>query len=89
MKKAVELFPLIYTTSSEWEDQILSFIQRNELDVNEKYLIIIIEIHSFIQIIAPYIPTSKPQLEPGIYEEVLKTYLKSNKYDVCMEKNKN
>jgi hypothetical protein len=48
MKKAVELFPLIYTTSSEWEDQILSFIQRNELDVNEKYLIIIIEIHSFI-----------------------------------------
>ncbi len=33
MKQAVELFPLVYTTSNEWEDQILSFIQRDELDV--------------------------------------------------------
>ncbi|CAF3876112.1 unnamed protein product [Rotaria magnacalcarata] len=32
-EKAVELFPRVYTTSKEWEEQILTFIQRNELDL--------------------------------------------------------
>ena len=35
-EKAVGLFPRVYTTAKEWEDQILAFIQRNELDVNKK-----------------------------------------------------
>ena len=35
-EKAVKLFPRVYTTSQEWEEQILSFIQRNELDVNKR-----------------------------------------------------
>ncbi len=35
-EKAVILFPRVYTTPQEWEEQILSFIQRNQLDVSEK-----------------------------------------------------
>ncbi|CAF4220284.1 unnamed protein product, partial [Rotaria sp. Silwood2] len=31
-EKAVKLFPSVYTTSQEWAEQILIFIQRNELD---------------------------------------------------------
>jgi hypothetical protein len=32
----VKLFPRVYTTPKEWEEQILFFIQRNELDVSKK-----------------------------------------------------
>ncbi len=35
-EKAVKLFPLVYTTSAEWQEQILSFIQRDQLDVSSK-----------------------------------------------------
>jgi hypothetical protein len=37
--KAVKLFSNVYKTSQEWEDQVLAFIQRNELDVSEHILI--------------------------------------------------
>jgi tetratricopeptide (TPR) repeat protein len=43
-REAVKLFPNIYKTSNDWEDQILSFIQRHELDVN--IILMIIRIHS-------------------------------------------
>ena len=33
-EKAVKLFPDVYTTAKEWEEQVLLFIQRNQLDVN-------------------------------------------------------
>jgi hypothetical protein len=35
-EKAVALFPRVYTTPKEWEEQILAFIQRNQLDVSKK-----------------------------------------------------
>ncbi|CAF3554410.1 unnamed protein product [Rotaria sp. Silwood1] len=37
-EKAVKLFPTVYTTSQEWAEQILTFIQRNELDIITPYI---------------------------------------------------
>ncbi|CAF2728823.1 unnamed protein product [Rotaria sp. Silwood2] len=67
-EKAVKLFPSVYTTSQEWAEQILIFIQRNELDI-----------------IAPNIPISTPQLDPTTYEKVLQTYLTQKKYEKLKE----
>ncbi len=53
--------------------------------MKKKNLLIIIHSFFLFKIITPYIPTSKPQLEPSIYEQVLDTYLKQKKYDVCIE----
>ncbi|CAF1151020.1 unnamed protein product [Rotaria sordida] len=37
-EKAVKLFPSVYTTPQEWTEQILTFIQRNELDIITPYI---------------------------------------------------
>ena len=34
VETAVKLFPRIYNTAQEWEEQIHAFIGRNKLDVN-------------------------------------------------------
>lgn len=36
IEKAVKLFPRVYTRPKQWDDQILDFMQRNELDVSKK-----------------------------------------------------
>ena len=33
-EKAVKLFSLVYKTAEEWEEQILLFIERDQLDVS-------------------------------------------------------
>jgi hypothetical protein len=38
-EKAVKLFPRVYTTPKEWEEQISAFIKRNELDVIRTFMI--------------------------------------------------
>ncbi len=86
-EKAVALFPRVYTTPKEWEEQILAFIQRNQLDVSKK-TDNHTQMNHFIQIITPYIPTNTPKLDPAIYEKVLNTYLMQKKYEVNKKRKK-
>ncbi|CAF1302705.1 unnamed protein product [Adineta steineri] len=38
IEKAVKLFPLVYKTAEEWEEQILLFIERDQLDMLTPYI---------------------------------------------------
>ncbi|CAF4148596.1 unnamed protein product, partial [Adineta steineri] len=38
IEKAVKLFPLVYKTAQEWEEQILLFIERDQLDMLTPYI---------------------------------------------------
>ena len=38
-EKAVKLFSRVYKTPQEWEEQILAFIERKQLEVSQKFAI--------------------------------------------------